>query len=184
MEQSFYKEDDEDNFVEELDAAVQWELQGTPWEEPAEQLDETTLLEDRIAFYQQLRKAEALPDEASFFLVAWAIEEMAQERAQILHDQQYATRFNELEAKYQIDADTLEEGAAVPEEYSALTIEFTQAVKALLVATFQAFGEHKMAALYRTQPDDFDRRYDAGYAFFFGEEEEEGDFLGPMEFHD
>jgi len=186
VEQPFFEniyEDDDELFRDELDEAVLWALQDTVWEEQASQIDGLTLLEDRIAFYQQLRKEEALPDEATFFLIAWVVEEIVGERAQVLHDQQFATRFAELEAKYHIDPDTLEENSELPEEYVALNIEFAQAIKALFLATFQTFGEHKMASLYRTQPEEFDRRCDVGHTFFFGEEGDDNDTADDV-FHD
>jgi hypothetical protein len=59
----------------------------------------------------------------------------------------------------------------LPQEYRALHLEFAHAVDTLVKATYQSFGEHKMASLYHANPAEFDRRYDEGYAFFFGADE-------------
>ena len=170
----------------ELDELVRQELVDSPWAAQADQMDLTTPMEDRVTFYQQLRRAEVLPKDAAFFLVAWAIEEVAQERALELHDRQFAERFSKLEEKYHLDPDRLDdEGMVVPEEYAALDIEFAQVVKSLAVATFQSFGEHKMAAMYNTQPQEFDRHCDGGYTYFFGESDEDFDnFTDAAPFHD
>ena len=80
-------------------------------------------------------------------------------------------RFTRLEEKYHLDQDALENPDAAPPEYRALNLEFAQAANILVVATFQSFGEHKMAFLYQRQPEDFDHRYDAGFEFFFGRDD-------------
>lgn len=167
MEHTFFN--DTENLTQEIDEALQLELAGTTWESLVDRLDEALPVDERIGIYQQLRTGGALPDDAGFFLVAWGIEEAARERAEHVYHQQYQTRFKHLTAKYHLDPTlfTGPDDAQMPEEYEALALEFNQAVKAILVAAFTAFGEHKMASLFNAHADEFDRRYDAGFAFFF-----------------
>lgn len=183
MEYTFFN--DTDNLTHEIDEALQLELAGTPWESLVERLDDALPADERIGIYQQLRTEGALPDDAGFFLVAWGIEEAARERAEHIYQQQYQSRFAQLRAKYHLDPAVMvdPDDASMPDEYEALTLEFNQAVKAILVAAFTAFGEHKMASLYNANTDEFDRRYDAGFAFFFVLDDEDDAFEG-MPFSD
>jgi hypothetical protein len=153
-----------DEFLADLDDALRERLAGTTWEDALAPLNAETPLEERLALYQRLRASGILPEEATFFLVAWTLETLARERAAELLEAQYDPRFARLEKKYGEELD----GADVPDEYRALHIEFNQAVQSLLVATFQAFGEGRMARLLRQQPPEFDRLYNAGYEYFFG----------------
>lgn len=163
--------DADDDFVLDLDDAVLAELEGTPFEAEAAKLDADMPMEDRIKIYQHLRGAGAIPEDAGFFLVAWAVETVAEERVDELYHKQYAARFEHLAEEHGLDAEMLAvmDKEELPEEFRALEMELAKAIDALTVATFQAFGEHKMAALFTSDPDAFDERYDAGYAHFFGE---------------
>ena len=163
--------DEDEDFVLDLDDALQAELEDTAWEAAVIELNEDTPLEDRARVYQHLRDAGALPEDASFFLIAWTVETIAEARVQQMFESQYAGRFDHLAEEYGLDEDMLTVLAPeeLPEEYHALQLEFAQAVETLVAATFQIFGEHKMATLYRTDEAKFDRRYDEGYNYFFGE---------------
>jgi len=164
--------DQDEDFVLDLDDALTAELEGTEWEARAEALDEDTPIEDRIRLYQQIRDAGVLPDDAAFFLIAWPVEIIAEERVQDIYQSQYNARFEQLAEEHGLDEDTLAvlEDEELPAEYRALQLEFAQVVDALMVAALQSFGEHKMASLYKTNPEEFDTRYDEGYAYFFGED--------------
>ena len=161
------------DFVLDLDDALQAELEGTEWESQVGKLDEDTPLEERVLLYQQIRDAGVLPDDAAFFLIAWTVETIAEERVQALYAAQYAARFERLAKEHGLDEDKLEvmDPDELPEDYRALQLEFAQSIDALMAATFQSFGEHKMASLYKMQQEEFDRRYDAGYTYFFGDDE-------------
>lgn len=165
--------DQDADFVLDLDDALQAELEGTEWEAKISALNEDTPMEDRVRVYQQIRDAGVLPDDAAFFLIAWTVETIAEERVQDIYNTQYAERFERLADKHGLDEDMLAvlDVEELPEDYRALQLEFAQAVDALVAATFQAFGEHKMASMYKTRAEEFDKHYDAGYAYFFGEEE-------------
>ena len=171
MFDEFFEEDDD--LMLDLDDALEAELEDTEWEAKIAELDDATPMEQRVRLYQQIRDAGVLPDDAAFFLIAWAVESIAEDRVQELYSSQYAVRFEQLAEEHGLDEDMLAvmEQDELPEDYRSLQLEFAQAVDSLAVATFQAFGEHKMAALYKTDAEEFDRRYDEGYAHFFGEEE-------------
>jgi len=171
MENEYF--DPDEDFVLDLDDALLAEVEGTEWEEKVGALSEDTPLEERVALYQQIRDAGVLPEDVAFFLVAWAVEAIAEERVRDIYDKQYAVRFERVMDEQGLDDDLIAilEPDELPQEYRALQLEFAQAVDALVAATFQTFGEHKMASLYKTNPEEFDRRYDEGYAHFFGSDE-------------
>ena len=164
---------DEDMFVADLDEALLEKLEGTEWYDRVAELDLESELDDRVALYQALRKAEVLPDDASFFLLVWAIQAIAEDRSGELYERDFQARFEEMEKKYSIDPDAYLEGnvASVPEDYEALHQEFDKATMALLVATFQAFGEQKIATSFQDDPEAFANKFDTGAEFFFTGEE-------------
>lgn len=170
--ENLYFDPDED-FVLDLDDALLDEVSGTEWEDEVGKLSEDTPMPDRIALYQRLRDAGAVPENAAFFLIAWAVESVAEERVDELYANQFATRFERVMDEEGLDEDLIEimEPEELPQSYRELQLELAHAIDALEVATLQAFGEHKMAALYKSDPEEFDRRYDEGYAYFFGSEE-------------
>ena len=163
---------DEDLLISNLDSVLLEKLEDTEWYDRVAELDLETEFEDRVALYQALRKAEVLPDEATFFLVVWAIQAIAEDRSGELYERDYQARFEEMETKYSIDPEEYLEGniASVPEDYEALHEEFDKATMALLVATFQAFGEQKIAASFQADPETFAKKFDTGAKFFFPEE--------------
>lgn len=178
MEYDFF--DTDEDFVLDLDDALQAELEDTEWEDAVGELSEDMPLEERVALYQRIRTAGVLPDDASFFLIVWALENLVEERVTEIYEKQYAMRFARVAEEQGLDDDLLAvlESDELPQEYRALQLEFAAAVDALEVAVFQSFGELKMATLYKTDPEEFDRRYDAGYAYFFGEAEGYASNLG------
>ncbi|HOF87222.1 MAG TPA: hypothetical protein PLZ36_03825 [Armatimonadota bacterium] len=167
-----YDLDNAYDFAADLDDALRDQLIGTSWEEPAHRLTPDTPAEERVALYQEIRRAGLLPNEATFFLIAWAVETIANDRAAALLQAQYQSRFAEMEERLGLSEQAIEHLESAPPEYRALHLEFAQAAAALFVATFQAFGEHKMASLLRRNSEEFDRIYDAGYVFFLGPAEE------------
>jgi len=171
MEDQYF--DPDEDFVLDLDDALMAEVEGTEWEAKVGELSEETPMPERIALYQQLRDAGAVPEDAAFFLITWAIESVAEERVDEIYATQFAARFEHVMEEEGLDEDLIEtmEPEELPQTYRELQLELAQAIDALEVATLQAFGEHKTAALYKAEPEEFDRRYDEGYAHFFGSEE-------------
>jgi hypothetical protein len=156
------------DMIADLDDALHDALAGTPWEDELHRLTDEMPMEPRVRLYQALRKANILPHEVTFFLIGWAIEMVANERTADLLETQYQPRFDALEAQYGLPEDAYENLEHTPAPYRALHLEFGQAANSLFIATFQAFGEHKMASLLRQTPEEFDRLYNAGYEMLLG----------------
>ncbi|HEX2948113.1 MAG TPA: hypothetical protein VHV83_00845 [Armatimonadota bacterium] len=152
-------------FMAELDGALRRKLAGTPWVSRIEQLDKPHSWEERVAFYQDLRKENVLPNEATYFLIAWAIEALAQERVDHVYDTVYAKRFESIRKAHGLRDNEEWEPGKGPKEYEALDKEFSQAVDAISRSTYQRFGEHKMADLLEKNPDEANRLYEAGHDY-------------------
>ena len=177
--ENMYFDPDED-FILDLDDALMDEVEGSEWEDQVGELSEDTPMPERIALYQRLRDAGAIPEDAAFFLIAWAIESVAEGRVDEIYANQFAARFERVMDEEGLDEDLIETMGPeeLPQSYRELQLELAQAIDALEVATLQSFGEQKMAALYKSDPEEFDRRYDEGYAYFFGGEE---GFVGDLD---
>jgi hypothetical protein len=152
-------------FIAELDDALQQRLAGTKWEAMLTKFTDATPWEDRIALYQALRAEHVFPDDATYFLIAWAIEALAMERADDLYETMYAKRFETIRRAHGLDEDEEWEPGTGPKEYEALDAEYADAVNAISRSTYQRFGEHKMADLLEKDPDEANRRYEAGHTY-------------------
>lgn len=152
-------------FMAELDDALQRKYAGTPWEARISRFDEDTPWEERIALYQAFRAEKLLPPEATYFLIAWAIEALAQERGDHLYETMYEKRFEMIRRAHGLREDDEWEPGKGPKEYEALDAEFDKAVDAICRSTYQRFGEHKMVDLLEKDPDEANRIYEAGHDY-------------------
>ena len=153
-------------FIAELDDTMQEKLTGTKWEARIGMLNEDTPWQERIALYQLLRADEMFPAEACYFLLVWAIESMAQERIDELYNAQYAVRVDKIRQIHGLAENEGWEPGEGPVEFQELETEFSQAVDAILRASYQFVGEHEIADLIENDPDEAQRRYNEGNEFF------------------
>ncbi len=113
-----------------------------PWNEPWLELGPESIWEERLFVCQAVRDSGTIPDEASYFLVAWIIEDLAAvvepERVDRLH---FMNRRESRRASDRIFADLLDQ-----------------------------HGEHEMAERFRTDRLGHARRREVGRRFFFGAE--------------
>jgi len=140
------------------------------WYEEWMRLGPESTEQERLAVYQAVRDSGCLPEEAGFYLVSWQIDAMtsldAETRLADLDDQMRAIE----------EAHGLEEGefwppGKAPEEYEELRRRHQAAWDQMYVAKPAEFGEHEMAQQYRSDPEGFHRRSEAGRTFFHGPEE-------------
>jgi len=68
----------------------------------------------------------------------------------------------------------------VPAEYREAMQQSHDAWDALYAVTLDEFGEPEIARLFRTDPEQFDQRYEDGRQFFHGPGNEEDDWLGEL----
>ena len=123
--------------------------------------------EARLVVYRAVRDSRLLPEEAGFYLVSWQIDAMTSLDAE--------TTLGHLDEQMKAieEAHGMEEGefwppGKAPEEYEELRQQYQAAWDEMYVAKLGEFGEHEMARQYRSDPDGFRRRSEAGRAFFHG----------------
>jgi hypothetical protein len=116
-----------------------------PWYDAWSRLGGTSPHEERLKVCQAIRDAGTVPTEAGYFLVSWAVEYLAEDE---------------------------DSRCASPLEMMNI-FEGIRASERTFPALLEKHGEAGMAALFRTDPREHDRRREMGRQFFFGAEEEE-----------
>lgn len=107
--------------------------------------------EERLTAYKAVRDAGVIPEEATFFLIAYTIEWIAQDR--IMAD--FRRRMDDASrAKTMRERDDL---IRTPPDWEAKQI----------IQTFREFGETAMADLYEYDRQEFERLKETGRRFFF-----------------
>jgi hypothetical protein len=138
---------------------------------------------DRLAVYRAVRDAGSVPEDASFFLIAWMLDVVTDERAEEgLREAE--DRLEAVRQKYGLEEDTPAETDDVPDEYREAMQQSHDTWDALYVATLEEHGEHAMARLFRDDDGEFDEKYEAGRQFFHGlesdDELEDEDWLNSL----
>lgn len=125
---------------------------------------------ERIAVYQAVRNSESVPEEAGFFLVAWMLDLLTDDRARegLRETEQ---RLEELRQKYGLNDNTAADSEDAPAEYLEALEQAHDAWDALYLATLEEHGEKEMARLLREDEAEFDQKYEAGRQFFHGPDE-------------
>jgi len=116
-----------------------------PWHDAWSRLGPGSTHEERLEVCQAIRDAGSVPDEAGHFLVSWAAEHLAEDE----------------DARHADPLQTLN------------SFEGMRASDRTFAALLERHGEGGMAALFRSDPGEHDRRREAGRQFFFGPAEEE-----------
>jgi len=127
-------------------------------------------ISERLDIYRAVRDAGSVPEEAGFFLVAWLLDRMTDESAEVgLRESEQ--RLETIRQKYDLEEDAPADSEDVPAEYRDAMEEAHDAWDSLYVHTLQEFCEHEMARLFQTDAERFDRIYEAGRIFFVGTED-------------
>lgn len=143
------------------------------WQEAWLKLPPAATDEQRLAVYRAVRDAGSVPPDAGFFLVAWMLDLLTDERAEqglLAHEQ----RLKEIRQRHGIDEDA-PVSEDTPPEYREAMRQMQDAWDDLYVATLEEFGEHQLAQLFRDDEDAFYDRYEAGRQFFHGPNEDDED---------
>src|SRR5262249_4274265 len=121
----------------------------TPWHDAWSRLGPQSTHEERLKVCQAIRDTGTLPEEAGYFLVSWAAENLAEE----------------------------EHARGVDPLQTLNTFEGVRASERAFAALVERLGEGGIASLFRTNPGEHERRREAGRLFFFGpvEDDEEDD---------
>lgn len=124
---------------------------------------------ERLAVYRAVRDAGAVPEEAGLFLVAWLLDVMTDARAEE-GLRECEQRLEAVRRRFGLGEDAPVDSDDVPAEYREALRQAHNAWDALYVHTLREFCEHDMARLFQTDPERFDRLYEAGRQFFHGTE--------------
>jgi hypothetical protein len=112
------------------------------WYEVWSLLEPDSTEEERLKVCQAIRDSGDLPDDAGYFLVSWKMEYLTDAAIDLLDPLQTLNLF-----------------------------ESTRAVDRILGKLLERHGEGRMAALFRSDPEEHARRREAGRQFFFGPDE-------------
>jgi hypothetical protein len=137
------------------------------WHEAWSRLGPESTKEERLEVYRAIRAAGSVPPEAGFFLVAWMMDLLTDDRAEeglrVAEE-----RLEAIRQKYGLDEEVSIESSAVPPEYRDAMEQVDNAWDALYAATLEEFGEQEMDRLFRADRQHFDQRYETGRQFFHG----------------
>ena len=143
-----------------------------PWQEAWQNLRPNCTDEERLAVYRAVRDSGSVPADAGFFLVAWMLDLLTDDRAEAgLRDME--ERMEEIRHEHGLDEDVSVLAEGVPDEFRKAMQGMEDAWDNLYVATMEEFGEHDMAQLFRDDLGEFDERYETGRTFFHGADERE-----------
>jgi hypothetical protein len=123
--------------------------------------------EERLTVYQAIRDSGILPEDASFYLVSWQVDALAEHAAETtLRD--LDERLSAIEREHGLEEDEIWEPDEAPPEYQAVLRQYNDAWDELFAARLEQHGEQALAALFRTDRAEYERRSEAGCLFFHG----------------
>lgn len=131
---------------------------GEPWFQQLKRLEYQTVIsherpnkEERVVVYQAVREAGVIPEEAAFFLIAYTLEWIAEDRVMV-------------EFHRRMDLATR---ATTLAEQKALMDNSDNNERRIILDTFREFGEHAMADMYENRRAEFEKTKADGRRFFF-----------------
>ncbi|SIO61612.1 hypothetical protein SAMN05444166_6805 [Singulisphaera sp. GP187] len=122
---------------------------------------------DRLSVYQEIRDSQLLPADAGFHLIAWQVDALASKHAETAL-RELDDRLEALESAPTLNEEDDAESGATSFEHERLLEEYHRAWSAIFTALLDEHGEHEIAALFRTNREEFDRRNEAGRQLFQG----------------
>jgi len=134
------------------------------WYEAWSRLGPESTEDERLAVYQAIRNAGCLPADAGFYLVSWQIDAMTSMVTEVgLRDIQARLIDYELEHG---DEEMFQPHRKPPKEIVEARRQYQDAWDAIFVRKLDSSGEHEMAELFRSNPEEFERRSEAGRQYF------------------
>ena len=114
--------------------------------------------EERLTVYQSVRDAGVIPEEATFFLIAYTIEWIAEDRL----NEDFQRRMKEAEK-----ASNMEEFNRLSDSGNEENLR-----EAIIEQTFRKHGEDRMADLFVHDREKFNNIREAGRQYFYGQPED------------
>src|SRR5436309_830755 len=119
-----------------------------PWDGAWARLVPNSSEEERLAVYRAVRDAGSVPAEAGFFLVAWMLDLLTDQRAEA-GLREADDRLEAVRRKYGLDEDVAATSDDVPAEYREALQCCHDAWDALYLTTLRQFGEPELARLFQ-----------------------------------
>lgn len=167
--------DQSDSHLSSIDATLAEVIETLParppWYERWQGLEPHSTETERLAVYQEIRDSQVLSADAGFHLIAWQVDALASKHAETAL-RALGERLEALESTLgsSEDDEVEEEGEAnsgsTSEEHERVLDEYHRAWAEIFTAQLDKHGEHEIAALFRTDRDEFDRRNESGRQFF------------------
>ena len=124
----------------------------------------------RLKVYQAIRNAGVFHEDAGFYLVSWQVDAIVSRIAEeTLHD--LDQRLTVVKREHGLGEDDFWPLGQTPEEYETLRREYQDTWDQIFVDKLLEFGEEQMAQQFRSDPEAFQRRSEAGREFFHGPQE-------------
>jgi|GEM_PF-1024819 len=167
----------------ELDRLYEATASRPAWYESWKALGSDTSDEDRLRVYQAIRDSKLLSDDAGFYLVGWQVDTITSKRAESalrhLEDELETLEADQPDLDKE---DTKEEGWEQGEEsdweagstaqlHEQIMEEYRQAWAVLFLEELQKHGESEIAELFRTDPEEFERKNELGRRYFHAQGE-------------
>lgn len=160
-----------------LESIVEASSTPPPWLDAWLELGTESTDQERLAVYKAVRDADSVPADAGFFLVAWLLDVMTDERAE-KGLRETEARLDAIRQKHGLDEDAPADTDDAPAEYREAMQQSHDAWDALYVATLEEYGEHDLARLFREDHQQFVQLYETGRQFFYGPEEDDDEDEG------
>lgn len=143
--------------IDTLLLAVAHELPRRPdWYTDVARLSRSATAETRLPVYQAVRDDGCLPEDAGFFLVSYATEDLALATARRIE--------RDCESREQLEPDVGHPDESWEERLLRLE---EPSLKRDMLTNFAAYGESEMGDLLECYADEFQHRYEKGRGFFF-----------------
>jgi hypothetical protein len=163
--------DDSESPHTAIDAKLAGVLDSLParpgWYERWRRLGPESTDEERLAVFQAIRDSGVIPDDAGFYLVTWQVDAIADRHADTALGHLKA-RLQAIEAAHGLEEGEIWEPDEAPEEYREVLEKYHRGWDELFADQLVAHGESAIAALFRADRPEYERRSEAGRQFFHG----------------
>jgi hypothetical protein len=123
--------------------------------------------EERLAVYQTIRDSGILPAEAGFYLLSSQVDAISNLDVETSLGPM-EERLRDIEVAHGLEEGEIWEPGEAPKEYEALLKQYHDAWDECFATQLDSYGESEIAAVFRTDREEYERRHEAGREFFFG----------------
>jgi hypothetical protein len=145
---------------------------GASWSADFERQVNSPSSEERLAAYQAIRALGCFPPDAGFYLVAYTIDLIADQRVEEAIAagplKPISDRMDGLKRAHGLEVDEEWPPGGELDEWRALVTAFHETVEGIRAAVFRHYADPEMAGLFLNDQAEFENRMEAGRQCFFG----------------